>query len=111
MATRETPETPECRIFREHYDKLVKSIQDPLSLATQLFSECAIISVVKEKMSAPDLSTLEKNSALLSAVEKQIQLDPETIHVFLSALNKDPTMQLLVESMRSKCFICSQKGT
>ena len=106
MATRESPETPECRVFREHYDRLVHSIHDPLPLATRLFSDGAIISVVKEKMSVLGLSTLEKNNALLSAVEKQIQLDPGTFHVFVSALNDDPSMQLLLESMQSKCFMC-----
>ena len=105
MATLESPETPECRVFREHYNRLVQSIQDPLPLATLLFSEDAIIAVVKE-MSVLGLSTLEKNDVLLSAVEKQIQLDPETFHVFVSALNEDPSMQLLVESMQSKSFMC-----
>ena len=105
MATLESPETPECRVFREHYNRLVQSIQDPLPLATLLFSEDAIIAVVKE-MSVLGLSTLEKNDVLLSAVEKQIRLDPETFHVFVSALNEDPSMQSLVESMQSKSFIC-----
>ena len=57
-------------------------------------------------MSVMGLFTLEKNDVLLSAVEKQIQLDPETFHVFESALNEDPSMQSLVESMQSKFFLC-----
>ena len=106
MATLESPEIPECRVFREHYNRLVQSIQDPLPLATRLFSKGVIISAVKEKISVLGLSTLEKNDVLLTAVEKQIQLDPETFHVFVSALNEDPSMQLLVESMQSKCLMC-----
>ena len=53
------------------------------------------------------LPTLEENSALLSAVETQIQLDPQIFLVFLSALNEDPSKQLLVESMQSKYKITS----
>ena len=53
------------------------------------------------------LPTLEENSALLSAVETQIQLDPQIFQVFLSALNEDPSKQLLVESMQSKYKITS----
>ena len=104
MATkRERQESPEYSTFREHYDRLYHAIQDPLSLAAQLFSKGIISSAVKERMAILGLSGLEKNNALLSAVEKQIQLDPETFHVFLSALIEDPSMQSLVESMQSKC--------
>ena len=55
-------------------------------------------------MIAVGLSTLEKNGVLLSAVEMQIQTDPRMFYEFLSALNEDPTMQSLVESMQSKCL-------
>ena len=106
MATLEPQETLEYRIFRKHYDRLVLSIQDPLPLATRLFTKGVIISAVKEKISVLGLSTLEKNNALLTAVEKHIQLDPQIINVFLSASNEDPSLQSLVESMQSKFFMC-----
>ena len=103
MATKhECQESPEYSTFREHYGRLYRGIQDPLSLAAQLFSKGIISSAVKEHMAILGVSRLEKNDALLSAVEKQIQLDPQTFQVFLSALNEDPSMQLLVESMQSK---------
>ena len=96
MATKhERQESPEYSTFREHYDRLYRAIQDPLSLAAQLFSKGIISSAVKERMAILGLSGLEKNNALLSAVEKQIQLDPETFYVLVSALNEDPSMQLL----------------
>ena len=56
-------------------------------------------------MIAVGLSTLEKNGVLLSAVEMQLRTDPMMFYEFLSALNEDPSMQALVESMQSKCFI------
>ena len=103
MATRKRPVS--YRIFREHYDRLVHAIQDPLPLATRLLSLRIITPAVKEDISAVGLPTLNKNRILLSAVEKQIQLHPQTFHVFISALKEDPLMQLLVDSMQSKCFL------
>ena len=103
MATKhECQESPEYSTFREHYDRLYRAIQDPLPLAARLFSKSIISSAVKERMAILGVSGLEKNDALLSAVEKQIRTNSQTFHVFLSALNEDPSMQLLVESMQSK---------
>ena len=98
-------ETPECRTFREHYDSLYRLIQDPLSLATRMYSQGIIAPAVKEQMSSLSLSRLEKNNALLNVVEMQLQTNSSVVHVFLSALAEDPSMQSLVESMQSKCFI------
>ena len=80
------------------------AILDPLLLATQLFARNIIDSTVKEQMSVLGLSRVYKNNTLLSAVELQIRTDQRMFGVFLSALNEDPAMQSLVESMESKCF-------
>ena len=105
MATNSQPqETPEYCTFREHYYRLYHAIQDPLSVATRLFARSIITSAVTGRMIAMGLSTLEKNSVLLSAVEMQIRTDPKTFYEFLSALNEDPSMWGLVESIQSKCF-------
>ena len=101
MATNsQLQETPEYHTFREHYYRLVQAIQDPLSLAAQLFSQGTITSAVKEQMIVSALTRLEKNSLLLSAVEGQIQTDPRVLHVFLSTLNEDTSMQSVVKSMQ-----------
>ena len=106
MATNSQPqETPEYRTFREHYYRLMQAIQDPLSLAAQLYSQGIIASAVKEQMSMLGLSRLEKNNVLLNAVEMQIQTDSSVLHIFLATLNEDHSMQSLVESMQSKCFM------
>ena len=110
MATDSQPqETPEYRTFREHYDRLYHAIQDPLSLATRLFTRNIITSAVTGRMIAVGLSTLEKNGVLLSAVEMQIRTDPKMFYEFLSALKEDTSMRALVESMQSKCFIVKTK--
>ena len=106
MATNSQPqETPEYRAFREQYYRLMQAIQDPLSLAAQLYSQGIIASAVKEQMSVLGLSRLEKNNVLLNAVEMQIQTDPSVLHVLLATLNEDPSVQSLMESMQSKCFM------
>ena len=101
MATNSQPqETPEYRTFRVHYNRLYHAIQDPLSLATQLFAKSIITSAVTGRMIAMGLSTLEKNGVLLSAVEMQIRTDPKKFYEFLSALSEDPSMKSLAKSMQ-----------
>ena len=56
------------------------------------------------------LSRLEKNSALLSAVEMQIQTNPCALRVFLSALDEDPSLRSLVESILGMCLIYEDKA-
>ena len=101
MATNSQPkETPEYHTFREHYERLYHAIQDPLTLATQLFSRGIITSVVKEKVTVSALTRLEKNDALLTAVLGRIRTDPRMFYELLSTLNEDTSMQSLVKSMQ-----------
>ena len=107
MATNSQPqETPEYRTFREHYDRLVHAIQDPLPLATRLFTRSIIDPTLLQRVNVPALPPFQNTITLLSAVLGKIQTDPRMFGVFLSALNEDPSMQSLVESMESKCFVC-----
>ena len=108
MATNSQPqETPEYRTLREHYDRLVNGISEPLPLAARLFARSIIDSTLLQRVNVPALPSFQNTSTLLSAVSGKIQTDPSAFGVFLSALNEDPSMQSLVESMESKCFICA----
>ena len=98
-------ETPEYRTFREHYDRLVSSISDPLPLATRLFSRSIIDSTLLQRVHLPVFSTFHNTCTLLTAVLGKIQNDPSTFCVFLSALNEDPSMQVMVQSMKSKLWM------
>ena len=103
MATNSQPqETPEYQTFREHYDRLYHAIQDPLSLATRLFTRTVIDSSILQRMNTLGFTTFQNTTTLLTAVLGKIQADPKMFGVFLSALKEDPSMQLLVESMESK---------
>ena len=106
MATNSQPqETPEYRTFREHYDRLVNSISDPLPLATRLFARSVIDFTLLQRMNTLGFTTFQNTNSLLSAVLGKIQTDPSTFHVFLSALSEGTSTSPLVESMQSKCFI------
>ena len=106
MATNSGPhEIPEYRIFREHYDRLVAAISDPLPLATRLFARSIIDSTLLQRVNIPAFTTFQNTNTLLTAVLGRIETDPSTFDVFLSALKEDSSMKSLVESMQSKCFI------
>ena len=108
MATNSQPqENPEYRTLREHYDRLVNAISEPLPLATRLFARSIIDSTLLQRVNVPALPSFEKTNTLLSAVLGKIQTDPSVFGVFLSALKEDPSVQPLVESMESKCLISS----
>ena len=104
MATN-SQETPEYRTFREHYARLVHAIQDPLPLAARLFARSIIDPIVLQRVNVPALPPFQNTITLLTAVLGKIQTDPSTFNAFLSALNEDPTMQSLVESIESKSFM------
>ena len=72
--------TSEYFIFRKHYATLCDTIQDPLTLAVQLYIRGIITKAVRGHTFALGLSTSQKSNALLSAVEEQIRLNPETFH-------------------------------
>ena len=97
-------ETPEYRTFREHYARLYHAIQNPLSLATQLFTKSIIDSSLLQQMSTLGFTTFQNTNTLLTAVLGKIQTDPSAFGEFLLALKEDPTMRPLVESMQSKCL-------
>ena len=106
MATNTRPqETPEYRIFRDHYARLVHAIQNPLSLATQLFTRRLIDTSILQQVNTLGFTTFQNTNTLLSAVLGKIQTDPSAFGEFLLALKEDPTMQSLVKSMQSKWFI------
>ena len=103
MATNSQPqETPEYRILREHYDRLVTAISDPLPLATRLFTRSIIDPTLLQCVNVPALPPFHKTNTLLTAVLGKIRTDPSTFSAFISALNEDSSIQSLVESMQSK---------
>ena len=107
MATHELQESREHFIFRKYFARLFDAIQDPVFLAAELYSRGIIPREVLERTHLFSLTKLEKNSALLSAVETHIRVNSQAFHEFISALNEDISMEFLVERIRSKCSTVS----
>ena len=106
MATNtQSQETPEYRTIREYYDRLVTAVLDPLPLAARLFARSIIDFTLLQRMNTLGFTTFQNTNTLLSAVLGKIQTDPSAFGEFLLALKEDHTMQSLVESMQSECFI------
>ena len=95
----------EYHTFKEHYASLVHAIQNPLSLATRLFTRNVIDSSLLQRVNTLGFTTFQNTTTLLTAVLGKIQTDLRMFYEFLSALKEDPSMQSLVESMQGKCFI------
>ena len=103
MAT--NSQSQEYRIFREHYDRLVTAILDPLPLAVRLFARNIIDFTLLQQMNTLGFTTFQNTNTLLSAVLGKIQTDRSAFGEFLLALKEDPSKQSLVESMHSKCLL------
>ena len=101
MATN-SQETPEYCTFREHYDRLVHAVQDPLPLAARLFARSIIDATLLQRVNVPALPPFQNTITLLTAVLGKMQTHPKMFSVFLVSLKEDPSMQSLVESMESK---------
>ena len=96
MATKsQLQETPEYRLFREHFITQSRTL-------SQLFTRGTIDSSLMQWVNTLGFTTFQNTTTLLTAVLGKIQADPRMFHEFLSALNEDPLMQSQVKSMQSK---------
>ena len=104
MDGRTPPEkSPEYRAFRRHYHELVQVIQNPLVLATRLFSMEIIDHSVVETLNTSGIPRQEKAVSLLLAVEGQIRIAPNRFHLFLNAMKEDQCMDALVQQVWDTC--------
>ena len=88
MASNE--ETPEARAFREHYATLVKAIQDPDTVANELFSKRILSREVLMELRPCNLSTTKKNGMMLQCVyDHLVCIDPSKLHVFTDVLRQE----------------------
>ena len=86
--------------MKKHYSDLVCTIQDPASLAGSLYSRRIICQSVRDKVQERvDLTTKEKATLLINAVEAQVTTDPSMFQVFMEVLKKEPSLSTIVERM------------
>ena len=89
------------KLYLHNYANLIQMIQDPLSLAAELYSANLIARNVLNSTLESPLTKVEKTMHLLQAVSDQIAINPNNFHYFLALLEKDPSLQVLSELMFS----------
>ena len=101
MAAKVNGETVEAKTMREHYANLTKTIQDPLGLATELYSADVIAKKVLDSTLEFNCTRVEKTMHLLQAVRDQITINPKVFHSFLTVLKKDSSLRATAELIDS----------
>ena len=110
MASLASESTPQATILRKHFSELVRTIQDPALLASDLYSAELITSTLLERVNVTTASTrTDKTSLLLAAVSDQTVVCPETFDTFLSILSEEhgPLLPGIVEKMEADSMLGS----
>ena len=74
-------------------------IQNPELLAWQLYSKGVLSEMVVDKVSTMELSTVQKNTKLLSAVREQIAVDQSKFQDLLIILRERPELKDVAEKL------------
>lgn len=101
MAAKVNAETVEAKTMRKHYADLTKAIQDPLGLASELYSADVIARSILDSALESTNPKVEKAMHLLQAVSDQIAINPKDFHCFLAVLKKDSSLQATAELISS----------
>ena len=97
-------DTPEARAFQEHYSTLVNVIQDPDTIADQLFSKRILSREVLVGLQTPGLSNLVKNRRILQCVFNRIVfVDPSSFWVFTDVLKCEAYTEPLSHKLEASC--------
>ena len=98
MASNE--ETPEAKAFREHYATLAKAIQNPDTLANELFTKGILSREVLEELQTCSLSTPKKNGRIVQCVYNYLVfIDPSKLQVFSDILRQESYSSQLSEKL------------
>ena len=102
MASNE--DTPEARAFQEHYFTLVNVIQDPDTLADQLFSKRILSREVLVGLQTPGVSNLMKNRKILQCVlDRIVFVDSSSFWVFTDVLKCEAYTEPLSNKLEASC--------
>ena len=90
MASLASESTPQATVLRKHFSELVRTIQDPVLLAVDLYSAKIITQTLLERVNGATTSArTDKTSWLLSAVSDHTSVCPEAFDTFLSVLREE----------------------
>ena len=97
-------DSPEARAFQEHYSTLVSAIQDPDTLADQLFFKRILSQEVLVGLQTPGLSNLMKSQKILQCVFDQIVfVDSSSFWVFTDVLKCEAYTEPLSNMLEATC--------
>ena len=103
--------TPELKVFKLYFSKLVDSISHPERLALELYSQEMISRKVRdEAMKITGPSTYDRALKLVESVEDQIAVKPSVLHKFLSVVRGDPSLLYIADAMSDSCRKCSVRS-
>ena len=105
--------TPEARAFHEHYDKLVKSIQEPdlPVLGARFFSRHIITLEVMEMLGNVTISRAARSSKLMLAVMANLDTQPDKFKSALDVFREDHTyahISSMIEATQGQYMLTQQ---
>jgi len=106
MASLAGEATPQCKAIRKHFADLVKVIQDPVCLVTELYSADIIVRTLLESVRDTPTIRTDKTSKLLGAVSDHVCLKPDDFETFLGILRSKPPLMEIVKEMEASYRIC-----
>ena len=92
------------KVFRVYMEKLMEAIQsaDIPMVTVKLYSKEIISENTRDKVLLPNLTKLEKNGILLTAVEDAIKTQPQVLLTLLDILNEFKPADLIAQEMRQQ---------
>ena len=94
MAQQPEEEIPvEAQALKKYYAKLVRSINEPLLIASELYSEGIISEEVREHMTSGSGIPTEKKMKLLAAVTDHVTVNPEKFITVVRIFEEESTLK------------------
>ena len=92
------------KVFRVYMEKLMEAIQsaDIPMVTVKLYSKEIISENTRDKVLLPNLTKLDKNGILLTAVEDAIKAQPQVLVTLLDVLNEFKPADLIAQEMRQQ---------
>ena len=93
------------KVFRAHFDQLVRAVTHPTTLITVLYSKKLISDTVKTELTTlTGVGDMEKATRLMNAVEVTVRAAPKASRVVLAlceAVDGEPALKHVADSIRS----------
>ena len=92
------------KVFRAHFDQLVRAVTHPTTLITMLYSKKLISDTDKTKIFTAPTDDLDKATRLMNAVEATMKAAPKASRVLLElceAVADEPALKLVADNIRS----------